>query len=605
MWNSIFGRLLTSYIGVIALTLITVSILLSQMFANYYFSSKEREIIAKGQEIAYALTDIFEQQRFYTVDPWLRLVDRSLGARVLVVDKRGLVLASSVQDRRGAGKGFYLNPEERESIFAGEIVSRREFTDRFNRTMLFVAVPIQVNNQVAGAVLLYSPVSDMMAAVSGVRKLMLYAACISVLVAVAVGYFLSRSLSRPLRRMGRAAMEMARGNYKQQIKVTSGDELGKLAQNFNNLAASLEEAVSELSREKSKLENIIKNMAEGVLAKDTGGEILFANAEAERIAELIKKYSGTEEEQELAELFSEVCRIKQPLTKEFCLGEGEFYFLARVVPLPGEKGGVYGAVGVLQDVTELRKLEQMRREFVANVSHELRTPLTSIQAFTEAIRDGMAVQENTRQEYLDIIHEEVVRLNRLIHNLLELSLLEAGKASWKKAPVNLRDLISQAVLQLSPGIEEKNLQINLHISEDLPRPEADADRIREVLLNLISNAVRFTPAGGEIEVSARLMEKEIMVSIKDTGEGIPEKELPHIWDRFYRVEKSRARSRGGTGLGLAIVKQIVEAYGGRVLVESRVGEGSVFSFTLPLSSSHPEEKNSGLNEHSSRPPKKI
>ncbi|MEW6275707.1 MAG: ATP-binding protein [Bacillota bacterium] len=255
---------------------------------------------------------------------------------------------------------------------------------------------------------------------------------------------------------------------------------------------------------------------------------------------------------------------------------------ALVAPLRGRDGAIYGAVGIIKDVTEARKLEQLRRDFIADVSHEIRTPLTSIQGFTEALLDEVTADKAVQAEYLKVIHQESLRLGRLINELLDLARLESGKVSWDLNPIDIPDLFAGVLLKLKPQLEEKNLRVEQKIPADVPVLPGNEERIEQVLINLVQNAIRFSPPKGVIKMQASFSGQQATISVSDQGPGIPEEDLPHIWERFYRVEKSRSRALGGTGLGLAIVKQIVELHGGKVLVSSREGAGSTFSFTLPL-----------------------
>ncbi|MDI3543501.1 MAG: hypothetical protein PWP57_1106, partial [Candidatus Atribacteria bacterium] len=290
---------------------------------------------------------------------------------------------------------------------------------------------------------------------------------------------------------------------------------------------------------------------------------------------------------QIQEIFSRALKEGKEEAQEFQIENGD-HLVLHLTPLKeGEK--VYGAVGVFQDITELRQLEELRRDFLANVSHELRTPLTSIQGFVEAMMDGVISDEELRKRYLDVIHRETLRLSRLIHDLLDLSLMESKKIEWEVNPLSLFPLIDQVLLKLMPQIEDKKIQIKKDFSSPLPLVWGNMDRIEQVLINLLSNALIFSPPESIIEIKAWQEGKTVAVSIKDQGEGIPEKDIPHLFERFYRVEKSRSREKGGTGLGLAIAKQIIENHGGTIKVESQLHQGTTFIFTLPIAPSQGEK----------------
>lgn len=584
MGRSLFHKLLASYLIIILVTLSVVGLMFTELFTSYYFKAKEQELITKGQDVSRILaTYISAGIPFPAIDIALMALDRSLNARAFVIDNSGQIIATTAG--RSAPRGMFLNPEEANQVLQGKVVSWRGYNPRFNQVMVSAAVPIQVDNQTVGALVLNTSVVDIAPAIAVVRRYIVYAAVATVILAMVIGYCLSRSISQPLRRISQATRAMSQGNFSQRIEVTSQDEVGQLAESFNELAQALDDTISALRLEKDKVENVLKNMAEGVLAVDNQGRIIMANAQAARtlgfgdgeirgrmLAELTTF-------PEINELFAEVLKEKQALTAEFKLPNNRFT-LAHISLLQ-EKGETLGAVAVLQDITGLRRLEELRRDFVANVSHELRTPLASIQAFVEALLDGMVDDPATQMKYLKVIHEETLRLKRLIHDLLDLSLIESGKAKWQVMPLNIKDLTIRVLEKLMPQIEEKALEIEIEMPEDLPFALGNPDRIEQVLINLLHNAIQFTPAGGKIRIGASACCDEIRVSVADTGEGIPAEDLPHIWERFHKVDKSRARSSGGTGLGLAIVKHIVDAHGGRVGVESEPGKGSIFTFSLP------------------------
>ncbi len=585
MGRTLFHKLLASYLIIILVTLSVVGLLLSQLFSHYYFTAKQQELMQKGEEISKILTTVNDSDiPGPPAEKVLMAMDRSLNARVLIIDHQGRVLTNTGGIQ--VPPGMFLDDSETRRVLQGRAVSGQGYNPRFKQMMVSAAVPIWNGNEVKGALFLNTPVADVATAVAIMRGFILYAAAAAIILAMLLGYYLSKSISRPLRRMSQITREMVRGNFDQRVTVTSQDEVGQLAGNFNELVQTLEQTITALKVEKGKMENILANMAEGVLAVDSEGRIILANHRAAgtlgfrdsefkgRLLKAVVPYP------ELNELFTDVIKEKQGLTAEFKLPNDKV-FLAHISPLP-ESGASCGAVAVLQDISELRRLEELRRDLVANVSHELRTPLTSIQAVVEALMDGLVEDQATELRYLKVIHEESLRLKRLIHDLLDLSLIESGEINWQVAPIDLREIAFKVVEKLQPQIEAKGLDVNLDFPDKPARVLGNNDRLEQVLINLVANAIQFTPSGGRIAIQADFADDQVIVRVSDNGDGIPATDLPYIWERFHKVDRSRARGNSGTGLGLAIVKHIIEAHGGRVGVTSKPGEGSTFTFYLPL-----------------------
>lgn len=402
-----------------------------------------------------------------------------------------------------------------------------------------------------------------------------------------VVYRVVREVMEPLRRITEVAQRMAEGDLEQEIRISSRDEIGILAASLNNMARRLKENIDQITEERNKLAAILSSMDEGVLAIDRQGNIILINPVVEKlfrvtaeeavgrnVIEVIRNY-------ELERLIRKALEenIHQAVEMSFLMPDPRI-FRVQLVPLRrGEE--MAGIVVVLRDISELRRLEQMRSEFVANVSHELRTPLTSIRGFTETLLDGALEDPTVARHFLQIIHDEAERLTRLINDLLSLSTLESRRREPNRKLLDWHRLVGEVVSMLAPLVQGKNLEVEVKVAEDLPPVPADRDMMGQMLINLLDNAIKYTPDGGKIKVAVWGEGDNLVLQVADTGIGIPPESLPRIFERFYRADKARSRELGGTGLGLAIVKHIVEAHGGRIEVESRVNGGTSFTVYLP------------------------
>ena len=584
MFKSLFAKLISSYLAVILITLVVLGTAMSYLLEDYYYTAKEEELLNKGRELAGMLVKNMEQNQ--PGAGMMESFNRFGGNRVFFVS-RGNLLQMAGSGLSGAGMPFQLKAGDAKKLMEGNTVTIRGYPGHMNQLVVFAAVPVRDNNgQVDGALFLMAPVADIADAVGAVRRLMFLAALPALLLAALLGLYLSRSIARPLRRLSNAAVQIAGGDYRQRIELKSADELGQLAQNFNRMALSLEETVGALALEKGKIENILANMAEGVVAVDSSNRLILFNKRAARtlgVEEAADRAArpggGSVPDSQLKELMALVLASGESKSREFTPDGGVTYLLAHASPLVDQAGNSLGAVGVLQDITELKKLDQLRRDFVANVSHELRTPLTSVQGYVEAMLD-CAIPVEDRDKYLTVMHREILRLNKLIRDLLDLSLIESRKERWDLNEIDVPELVDRVLVKLRPLTEKQQVAVDTQFPEQLPLMLGNEDRIEQVLFNLLDNAVKFSPPGGVVTLRAEVEGDNISVSIADQGPGIPPEDLEHIWERFHRVEKSRSRALGGTGLGLAIVRQIMEAHGGAVCVLSETGKGSAFSFTM-------------------------
>jgi len=425
------------------------------------------------------------------------------------------------------------------------------------------------------------------------RRFLWIAALIILLLTGAISLLFSRSFSTRVRRLEEFSHRLAAGNFQPIEPADRRDELASLARAMNETAERLAQTFRSLTDERNRTTAILESMIEGVAVVSADERVLFSNS---AFAQILSS-GGLEMSSAPGRLLVELVRQSDLLnTVRSVLTTGQREesevtvgtlrprtFAVTATPVGGGEaaGANLGAVLVLHDISDLRRLERVRRDFVANVSHEFKTPLTAIQGFAETLLSGALEDTANRSRFVEIIRDHSVRLARLTDDLLKLSQIEAGRLELDLRPVNISTLVSSCVETVQFQAEKKQQTIAVRYAPDLPAISADANRLREVLLNLLENAVQYTQAGGRIEVAAETRNGDAVITVADNGIGIPQTEQQRIFERFYRVDAARSREAGGTGLGLSIARHIVEAHGGRIWLESNLGEGSRFHFSVP------------------------
>jgi signal transduction histidine kinase len=481
------------------------------------------------------------------------------------------------EDTRGRSVAIPLAERpEIQSALAGEPATAvRAYSWAPDRRVLYAAYPVRSSEDgVVGVVYVASPLPRFSLTVlpAAFGPQVLGGALLAILLAGLAGFLLARTLTRPLRQLTDAATALARGEPAPAIQPSSTDELNRLGVAFNTMNASLTVAQEALAAQARQREAILHGLADAVVAADAVGEVILANpaasmlleAASEPLNDLIRRTLDSGESQ-VAEIAAQA-QVFEVLT----------------TPLRDEAGDISGAVAVGHDVTAYRQLDRLRTSFVSDVSHELRTPLTAIQGFVETLQNGAADDPAVRDRFLGTIAAETERLTRLANDLLLLTRADAGRLDLHLASTDLVACARRAVEQLEGRAQEKRIAVTVEPSSDSASVLADVDRVHQVLVNLLSNALKFTPAGGRVVVSFARADEQVSCTVADTGPGIPAGETPHIFERFYRGDRSRARQgTDGSGLGLAIAKAIVEAHGGRIWVGSELGQGASFTFILP------------------------
>jgi len=523
----------------------------------------------------------------------LSLVVRNLfsisGAEVQVLDSNGKVVATSLGNQSYVGKKNTSLAVSRalQNIRDNE----EEIIDEDNIRKKMIAQPVTFNDKVVGAVYVVASMTELYETVNRVNQIFFSGTIIALGLTGVLGVLLAHTITSPIQGLTRQAESVADGKFDLQVPVLADDEIGRLSMAFNEMTVRLKDALSVNEEENEKLVSILSNMSDGVVAADENGKVIVWNSRALELLDV-----GSCEGDELTALLG----INPQKLEELMQGSGGTMLLSRGVEEQdeGEEGylkvtftpihrrdrGITGTIAVLQDVTEQEKLEQSRRQFVANVSHELRTPLTTIKSYAEALDDGALEERELSERFVGVIRNETERMIRLVTDLLHLSRLDSNQAPLRRRQTNIHEMLDEVADRFSFQLRQKTIKAYVRVEQGLYSAWLDRDQIDQVLDNLLSNAIKYTLDGGTIELTASKKEQPalIAISVKDTGIGIPKKDLERIFDRFYRVDKARSRNMGGTGLGLSIAREIVKAHGGTISLQSELNVGTAVTFTLPL-----------------------
>jgi two-component system phosphate regulon sensor histidine kinase PhoR len=523
------------------------------------------------------------------VQPIVEGLGARAGYRVTLVNVAGVVLGDSEQAEATVPlmENHKDRPEVRAAL-AGQIGTSLRYSTTVDYPMLYVALPLSARGHLTGVLRVAVPATVVAELRQQIRTTVLWSLAIGLALATVLGMWLTRRITKPLHRLTQTARAYAAGDLTQRAEPAPIREVQTLAETLNTMAQAIREQLGALTTERHQASAILESMAEGVMALDSKGRILLSNPSAHVLLDLASpQVTGQSlfevvRHHEIQELLRGVLQNRQRMTRDLRIFQPKERSL-RIHAVPCQGCGPSGpcAVLVIQDVTEHHRYEELRREFVANVSHELKSPLTGIQSMTETLLAGAIHDAMNNERFIRLIDEEAQRLSRLIEDLLSLSQLESRAEPLRRSRLELKPLIDSVLSSLRPGIDQRRLTVSV----DCPRGltvNADPDRLRQVFVNLIDNAIKYNKDGGAISICATQDSDRVTVTVADTGIGIPQPDLPRVFERFYRVDKARSRELGGTGLGLSIVKHIVDTHGGTVSVTSEPGTGCAFSFTLPL-----------------------
>lgn len=515
-------------------------------------------------------------------DVLAKTLGNEIDSRITIIAPDGTVLGDSIEDPTTM-ENHGTRPEVIAALASGIGESTR-YSTTLKESMMYVAVTVNNQGKLLGIARVALPLTTVNSSVNHVTWTIILATLIITVLGVLAAWLIARTVNQPIKELTGASRKIADGQLGQKIRVHRKDEIGQLADAFNEMSANLAAMVASISTEKSKLANILANMADGVIMTDAGGEIILANRAAGRLFGFKEENAVNRpvievvHDHEVDEILRLCLKTAKEQNTQFESGVARRFLRAIAIPIINQ-GKMSGALLLFQDLTELRSLQTMRRELVGNISHELRTPIASIKAMVETLRESAINDKEAARDFLVRIEGEADRLTQMVAELTQLSRIESGQAELKIEPVDLNALAAEVITQMTPLAERQQVTITGDYSPDMPLIPADKDRIRQTIINLAHNSIKFNRPGGSVTITTEDDAASVTLSVSDTGIGISKDDLPHVFERFYKADK--ARTGGGSGLGLAIAKHTIQAHGGDIRAQSEEGKGSTFTFRLP------------------------
>jgi two-component system phosphate regulon sensor histidine kinase PhoR len=572
MKKSLFLKFFVSYLLIVFFFSLFVVIFSFRSIRAHYTDSYAKELESLCRILSPLIVQYMNSDREGQLDNLVGNIKSETDTRITIVDMSGGVLKDSEEDPRLMG-----NLSDREEIIRAKesgVGTSIRFSDTVGEHMIFVALPLVDDREAVGVVRVGLYLKDIEILLNRLQREVLYTVLLFLFLALVGSIFFSRNLVKPIKDLNYATKKLAEGDFSIRTFVNRNDELRTLSEHFNFMTERINKLFTELSQQKDDLFLIISSMQEGVLVLDRKERILFTNASLTEVMgrEFIlgKFYWEVIRESDLVELINSVRQEADNVLKELYLGDNVFLCSATFLKAKGE------IVLVFHDITEMKKLESMKKDFIANVSHELRTPLTSIKGSLEMLEES---PPDKKDQYLDIMTRNTERLINIVQDIAILSELEKKELPLELEEVNVKEIVGDVIKIFEREIAEKGLDLNFTADNERYIISADPFKLEQMIINLISNAIKYTDRG-EISISLKTRDNKVILTIRDTGIGIPKKDLPNIYERFYRVDKSRSRKLGGTGLGLSIVKSIVFQHKGDIKVDSTPGSGT--SFTIKL-----------------------
>lgn len=600
MFSSIRWKFIIVYFLLVFIAMVIVGVFIVEKFEN-------QQLNHVSNTMEQRIETIINTSSYISQDDWKRVSDdiqktinewRLDGSETLyIIDREDvptIIATTSKNYEKIVGENAliykYLDPSLIIEAFEGEKSEGTNKNLNSNSIIKHMAYPVfNEVGQVKGILYMTADLGDVYETIDESKIILTKATLLALVITVFLGFLIASSVTEPIRDVTIKAEKMASGDFDQFVEVKSDDEIGQLANMFNYLTLKLKDTIQEMDLERSKLDTIFRYMADGVIAVDMDGEIIHANPIAANILGIGDDELSNPNKMKKLNILDNSLPLNNLNRKSLDELEGDeiieinySVYKIKYAPFKNEKNKYGGLIIVFQDITDQHKLDNMRKEFVANVSHELKTPITTIKSYTETLMENDDLDEKLSYKFLSVIDNECDRMTRIVRALLQLSNLDYKKTKWKKVNIDVEKLIRDSCMKLDLSIKEKDHLLIIDIEDDLPHVVGDKDGIEQVILNIISNSIKYTPERGEISIMAKKIEENVFIQIKDNGIGIPEKDLERIFERFYRVDKARSRELGGTGLGLSIAKQIVESHNGTINIMSQQDIGTTVEILLPM-----------------------
>ena len=588
--RSVVGKLWFTILLLVSFVLFILTVMLLEFFQNYNIQQTKNDLTNTAEKIAKVLEEHPKDNFSLGLEISWQIID-DVTKVVIVKNNQEIYYSPNTENKNKLSiSDIKDDPELAKVLEKGTTVqkiSNLSFKDTekdTNSNYSIIGVPLHLSNDKSGAVFIYQSLKVTQDTTHSTTKFILLVAGVAIILTTIFAFFLSTRITAPLRKMREAAFEVARGKFDTKVPILTHDEIGELATAFNQMGRQLKFNMNALNQEKEQLGSILSSMADGVITFNRDGTILITNPPADRFLQYWYYETGvvTSDSEaipsQVMELFQKAVDTEKEQMGEISM-QGRHWVIL-VSPLYSNRF-IRGAVAVLRDMTEERQLDKMRQDFIANVSHELRTPISMLQGYSEAIVDDIAETQEEKKEMAKVIYDESLRMGRLVNELLDLARMEAGHIQLTIESVNISSFMNRIIHKFQGLVKENEIHLSFEMEGDVAPVSFDPDRIEQVLTNLIDNAIRHTPKGGSVKLRIAPDAMGTLVEVTDSGSGIPEEDLPFVFERFYKADKARTRGRAGTGLGLAIAKNIIDAHRGHISVQSKFGHGTTFSFLLP------------------------